>query len=108
LNKLKKTYLKKEDRVLIVGCTNAVDEMSIADAQKFFDVHVSFPYPDSLNRKNLWSTFITENGGIIRHSFPISTLSHITEGYTTGSIKLTSEKVLTEQRVLAVSSLVNQ
>jgi len=102
LNKLKKTYLKKEDRVLIVGCTNTVDEMSTADAQKFFDVHISFPYPDSLNRKNLWSTFIVENGGIIKYSFPISTLSHISEGYTTGSIKLACEKVLTEQRVLAV------
>lgn len=102
LNKLKKSYLKKEDRVLIVGCTNTVDEMAVADAQKFFDVHISFPYPDSLNRKNLWNTFIVENGGTIKFSFPISTLSHITEGYTAGSIKLTCEKVLTEQRKVAV------
>eukprot|EP00826_Nyctotherus_ovalis_P053990 TRINITY_DN704_c0_g2_i7.p1 TRINITY_DN704_c0_g2~~TRINITY_DN704_c0_g2_i7.p1 ORF type:complete len:828 (-),score=357.22 TRINITY_DN704_c0_g2_i7:684-3167(-) len=104
LSKLKKSYLKKEDRVLIVGCTNTVDEMSVTDAQKFFDVHINFPYPDSLNRKKLWGTFIVENGGAMRLSFPISTLGHITEGYTTGSIKLACEKVLTEQRIVALKN----
>jgi len=102
LVKLKKAYLKKDDQVLIVGCTNTVDEMSAVDAPKFFDVHISFPYPDSLNRKNVWETMIKRYGGILDNSFPISTLTHITEGYTTGSIKLACEKVLTEQRKKAV------
>jgi ATP-dependent 26S proteasome regulatory subunit len=102
LVKLKKVYLKKNDQVLIVGCTNTVDEMSAIDTPKFFDVHISFPYPDSLNRKNMWETMIKRYGGILDNSFPISTLTHITEGYTTGSIKLACEKVLTEQRRKAV------
>ena len=103
--KLKKVYLKKDDRVLILGCTKTVDEMSAVDAPKFFDVQISFPYPDVLNRKNIWEIMIRRFGGIIDSSFPISTLTHITEGYTTGSIKLACEKVLTEQRKLAVRIL---
>ena len=102
LVKLKKVYLKKEDRVLIVGCSNTVNEMSVTDAQKFFDVQISFPYPDELNRRNLWETMIRRYGGMFNYNFPISTLTHISEGYTTGSIKLACEKVLSEQRKLAV------
>ena len=102
LTKLKKSYLKKEDRILIVGCTSMPDDMSVPDAQKFFDVHISFPYPDVLNRKNIWKTSVLMSGGILEHTFPLSTLAHITEGYTVGSIKMACEKILTEQRKMAV------
>ncbi len=106
LTKLKKAYIKKEDRVVIIGCTNSPGEMSAADAQKFFDTHVYFPYPDVLNRKLIWEKTIHNLGGELTHSFPISTLAHITEGYTAGSVKLSCEKVLTEQRKKAVLSRV--
>jgi len=102
LSKLKKAYLKKTDRVLIVGCTNNAGEMSAADAQKFFDTHIYLPYPDVLNRKNIWERMIKNFGGELTYNFPISTLAHITEGYTAGSIKRSCEKVLTEQRKKAV------
>ena len=102
LSKLKKAYLKKTDRVLVVGCTNNVGEMSALDAQKFFDAHIYIPYPDVLNRKNIWERMIKNLSGELTYNFPISTLAHITEGYTAGSIKLTCEKVLTEQRKKAV------
>ena len=98
LNKLKKAYLKKTDRVLIIGCTNCVGEMSAPDATKFFDVHLYFPFPDVLNRKYLWEYFIKSFGGEINPEFAISTLAHITHGYSAGSIRHSCEKVLTEQR----------
>ena len=102
LGKLKKSYLKKTDRVLIVGCTSNVAEMSAVEAQKFFDVHVYLPYPDVLNRKIIWEKMIHNFGGELHQKFPLSTLAHITEGYTSGSIRLSCEKVLTEQRKKAV------
>jgi len=102
LTKLKKSYLKKNDRVLIIGCTNCASEMSAVDAQKFFDTHIYFPHPDVLNRKVIWERMIKTMGGELKCGFPISTLAHITEGYTSGSIKMACEKVLTEQRKKAV------
>ena len=38
-------------------------------------------------------------GARLRSDFPLSTLAHISEGYSAGSIKKTCEKVLTEYRV---------
>jgi len=76
--------------------------MSAADAQKFFDTHIYLPYPDVLNRKNIWERMIKNFGGELTYNFPISTLAHITEGYTAGSMKRSCEKVLTEQRKKAV------
>ncbi len=102
LTKLKKIYLKKNDRVVIIGCTNTPGDMSSAEATKFFDTHIYFPYPDVLNRKLIWEKMIHNLGGLLTHSFPMSTLAHITEGYTAGSIRLSCEKVLTDQRKKAV------
>lgn len=106
LSKLKKSYLKKNDRVLIIGCTNCVGEMSPVEAKKFFDVHIYFPYPDVLNRKCMWEYFIKNFGGMITPEFGLSTLAHITEGYSTGSIRHACEKVLTEQRKKCVILLI--
>ena len=48
----------------------------------------------------MWKTFIeriTKNK--LRSDFPLSTLSHISEGYSAGSIKRTCENILTDYRV---------
>jgi SpoVK/Ycf46/Vps4 family AAA+-type ATPase len=98
LDKLKKTYLKKNDRVLIIGCTNTCDEMSDKEAEKFFEVKIYFPYPDVLNRKSMWDYMIKNLGGVVTPQFAMSTLAHITEGYSAGSIRHSCEKVLTNER----------
>jgi len=46
----------------------------------------------------MWRSFIEFSGGIIKPDFPISTLAHISAGYSAGSIKDTCEKVLTKFR----------
>merc|ERR1712139_505874 len=38
-------------------------------------------------------------GANIKHNFPLSTLAHISNGFSSGSIKSTCEKVLTEYRI---------
>ena len=46
----------------------------------------------------MWKTFIDNHGGDLKQEFPLSTLAHISDGYSAGSIKKTVEAVLTEFR----------
>jgi len=46
----------------------------------------------------MWKTFIEEHGGKIKADFPLSTLAHISDGYSAGSIKKTCQYVLTQFR----------
>jgi hypothetical protein len=47
----------------------------------------------------MWKTFIENGGGIIKSEFPLSTLAHISNGFSAGSIKQTVDSVLTKYRV---------
>lgn len=47
----------------------------------------------------MWKTFIDQLGGFLKNDFPLSTLAHISAGYSAGSIKKTCENVLTEFRM---------
>ena len=47
----------------------------------------------------MWKNFIEKHGGKMKQDFPLSTLAHISAGYSAGSIKKTCEKVLTEYRI---------
>jgi hypothetical protein len=51
----------------------------------------------------MWKTFISELGGKLKIDFPLSTLAHISAGYSAGSIKRTCENVLTDFRKSKVS-----
>ena len=61
----------------------------------------------------MWRTFIQNAGGKLKADFPLSTLAHISDGYSAGSIKKTCENVLTnfrrsklEQRPLALAEFI--
>lgn len=95
----KKSFLKDECRILIVGCSSDPYDGSKKDFRGFFDKAIYFPFPDYTTRRLLWKTFIENLGGIIKQSFPLSTLAHISAGYSAGSIKKTCEKVLTKYRL---------
>ena len=71
--------------------------------KKFFDKAIYFPFPDYTTRRLMWKTFIHEIGGKLKNEFPLSTLAHISAGYSAGSIKKTCENVLTEFRKSKVS-----
>jgi hypothetical protein len=47
----------------------------------------------------MWKNFIERYKGVLKSDFPLSTLAHISAGYSAGSIKKTCEKVLTKYRV---------
>ena len=64
-----------------------------------FDKAVYFPFPDYTTRRLMWKTFIERiTKQKIKPDFPLSSLSHISEGYSAGSIKKTCENVLTDFR----------
>ena len=86
-------------RITIIGCTSEPDEGSKKEFKKFFDKTIYFPFPDYTTRRLMWRSFIEKFNGKLRQDFPLSTLAHISHGYSAGSIKKTCEKVLTDYRV---------
>lgn len=95
LSKWKGKFIDDTTRITIVGCTSEPDEGSKKDFKKFFDKAIYFPFPDYTTRRLMWKTFIEQLGGKLRPDFPLSTLAHISHGYSSGSIRKTCEKVLT-------------
>ena len=98
LTKWKPKFIDDTTRITIVGCTSEVEEGSKKDFKKFFDKAIYFPFPDYTTRRLMWKTFIDQMGGKLKPEFPLSTLAHISAGYSAGSIKKTCEKVLTQYR----------
>lgn len=86
-------------RITIIGCTSAPEEGSKKEFKKFFDKNIYFPFPDYTTRRLMWKNFIERYNGVLKSDFPLSTLAHISAGYSAGSIKKTCEKVLTKYRV---------
>ena len=86
-----------------MGCTSEPHEGSKKEFKKFFNKSIYFPFPDYTTRRLMWKTFIEEHGGKIKADFPLSTLAHISDGYSAGSIKKTCQYVLTQFRKTKVS-----
>ena len=98
LNKWRGKFINDDTRITIIGCTSEPQEGSRADFKKNFDRAIYFPFPDYATRRLMWKTFIEKNEGKISADFPLSTLAHISLGYSAGSIKKTCENVLTPFR----------
>lgn len=99
MKKWKAKFITDQTRITIIGCTSEPHEGSKKDFMRFFDKAIYFPFPDYTTRRLMWRNFIDSHKGLIRNDFPLSTLAHISAGYSAGSIKQTCEKVLTEFRV---------
>ena len=98
LTKWKAKWITDETRITIIGCTSEPHEGSKKEFKKFFDRSIYFPFPDYTTRRLMWKVFIENAGGKIQAGFQLSTLAHISEGYSAGSIKKTCESVLTNFR----------
>jgi len=113
LNKWKPKWITDETRITIIGCTSEPHEGSKKEFKKFFDKSIYFPFPDYTTRRLMWKVFIENAGGKLKADFQLSTLAHISEGYSAGSIKKTCENVLTkfrkerlDQRPLALAEFI--
>lgn len=105
LGKWRTKWVTDETRITIVACTSEPHEGNKKDFKKFFDKAIYFPFPDYTTRRLMWKTFIVQCGGTLKIDFPLSTLAHISAGYSAGSIKKTVENVLTNYRRSKVSDL---
>ena len=99
MTKWKGKFLDHQTRITIIGCTCDPESGSKKDFKKFFDKAIYFPFPDYTTRRLMWKNFIEGGGGKLKQDFPLSTLAHISAGYSAGSIKQTCEKVLTDYRI---------
>jgi len=95
LKKWRPKWITDETRITIVGCTSEPHEGSRVEFKKFFDRAIYFPFPDYATRRLMWKTFIEQCDGKLSADFPLSTLAHISTGYSAGSIRKTCQNVLT-------------
>merc|ERR1711988_400178 len=95
-----KNAFVKEDRVIIIGCTSTPEKGDMKDMKNFFDKFLYMPYPDYPSRLMLWRKFIKDQLALaesgprreIPDDFDLSTLAHISEGFSAGAICKTVEK----------------
>jgi IQ and AAA domain-containing protein len=99
LKKWNSKFINHESRITIIGCSSEPEEGSKKDFKKFFAKAIYFPFPDYTTRRLMWRNFIEQQNGKLKSDFPLSTLAHISNGYSAGSILKTCKKVLTDMRV---------
>lgn len=80
---------------MFIGCTNKPFDCSSRDIKVFFDKKFYFPCPNYATRKLLFKNFVEQQGFHLNIDFPVSTIAHISEGYSSGSFKMVCEKILT-------------
>ena len=106
LAKWKGKFIEDNFRITIIGATSEPESCSKKEFKKFFDKAIYFPFPDYSTRRLMWKSFIEELGGVLRPDFPLSTLAHISHGYSAGSIRKSCESVLTKYRKTSVSHFI--
>lgn len=79
-------YLEPTDRVVVIGNTDKPGDANLRELKAFFEKKLYFPFPNYSTRKLLFETFVKEKGMKLPEMFPLSTLAHITEGFTPGSV----------------------
>jgi ATP-dependent 26S proteasome regulatory subunit len=113
ISKWRTKWIDDKTRITILACSSEPHNGRKKSLKKFFDKSIYFPFPDYTTRRLMWRTFIDQLGGYLKNEFPLSTLAHISAGYSAGSIKKTCENVLTdfrkdkiEQRPLALAEFI--
>lgn len=86
LGKWRSKWIDDKTRITIIGCTSEPTEGSKKEFKKFFDKAIFFPFPDYTTRRLMWKSFIERCNGLVKSDFPISTLAHISKGFSAGSI----------------------
>eukprot|EP00959_Pyramimonas_sp_CCMP1952_P168209 3514912-Pyramimonas_sp.AAC.1 len=77
------------ERVIIIGNTQQPylcmkkDEKAFME---FFQKHVYVPLPDYASMRLLWPGLVARHTGRLEYEFDLSTLAHISEGYSVGTL----------------------
>ncbi|XP_035032932.2 dynein regulatory complex protein 11-like [Hippoglossus stenolepis] len=92
--------IKGEDRVLIVGTTRDPLSADIKSLCKTYSKILLIPKPNYGSRCILWKQLITKQGGEVTKALDLSSLAHISDGYTPGHMVQVVQSVVTKRRVL--------
>lgn len=110
----KNQYLTKEDRVLVIGCTNMPDagDMKLlkwkgpsgkAEKQGFFEHALYFPTISNSSRSLIWKDAIRRKVNC-QCQLNFDLLAHMSGGYSTGKIFKIVNEVLSTDRLKNLSS----
>ena len=116
----KNQALKKEDRVLVIGCTNMPDMGDVKllrwkgpsgkpEKQGFFERSLYFPRANHADRAMLWKGFIRQrisgfNTLLKIPDMDYAALAFLSDGFNAGEISSTVDSVLSEDRLTALES----
>lgn len=91
--KAKKDLLKqirknitKEDKVVVIACTNRPLSCNQKDIKKIFTKKFHFPAPDYPTRCLLFKDLVEKAGGKLEEEFQINLLGQLLKGYTPGGV----------------------
>lgn len=116
----KNQALKKEDRVLVIGCTNMpeIGDLKLLrwkgpigkpEKQGFFERSLYFPRVNHADRAMLWKELVrrrmsefNKQSGTLELDY--ASLAFMSDGFNTGEISSTVNSALSEDRVKATSS----
>ena len=122
----KNQALMPEHRVVVIGSTKAPEMGDLKDMRGFFDKFLYFPYPDYASRRLVLKYYLEqrvveglqamEKRALSRHGFleeaalakvraavasvDVSSLAHISEGYSAGALARTVRAIVTKRRVM--------
>jgi len=90
-----------EDQMILIGNSRAPWECDQKGLTQAYQKMIYLPKPDYSYRYSLWKELIISAGGNISQSeFDLSSLTKISDGWTSGSICKCVSEALTEKRVL--------
>lgn len=95
----KAKFIKEDDRVVFIGLTNKPQEGNMKEMKSFFEKKIYFPFPNYGTRMMLFKHFVKKKGVTLQDNFPISSIAHITEGYSGRSFEIAVNQVLTKMRI---------
>ena len=116
----KNQALKPEHRVVIIGATRNPEKADMKlvkhtgkgkpEKQGFFEKFLFFPYPGYPDRVLLWRSFVRrqlrsegDSKMDVPDGFDVSSLAHISDGYSAGAIFRSIKQTLTPRRVQSLS-----
>lgn len=126
----KNQALEKQHRVIIIGTSKSPENGDVKELKNFFDRFLYFPYPDYSSRVLIWRHYIEEQIRIgykdmddkaslqlkdkhgpvteliqsVLDKVDLSSLAHISEGYSAGAIARTVRTIITKRRVAVINN----
>lgn len=70
----------------VIACTNRPWEVNKKFIKAFAQKKFYFPFPNYGTRKALFEHFMEKKGISLPPNFPVTTIAHVTEGYTGGNV----------------------